>query len=335
MSQDTLSEVLRSVRLRGAVFYHVEGDSSWVAEAPPAAAIGDTIMPGTQHVMEYHVVTHGSCWGALAGEPPVRMEAGDVVLFPHGDAHVISSAPGMRASVEIRDYAMPRPAQMPFHMRRSGESVEVSQLALGGTDCDTRLVCGFFGCDARPFNPLLGSLPRLLHIRRRGGGDEDWISQFIRFAVAESVNKRPGGEALLERLSETMFVELVRRYIDDMPEGQEGWLAGLRDRYVGRALALLHAAPAEAWSIDALADKVGVSRSVLHERFAQFTGHAPMQYLAHWRMQLAANLLRQSGSSIAAIALEVGYQSEAAFSRAFRRTVGAPPAAWRRQQAGT
>lgn len=333
MSQDTLSEVLRSVRLRGAVFYHVEGDSSWVAEAPPAAAIGDTIMPGTQQVMEYHVVIHGSCWGALAGEPPVRMNAGDVVLFPHGDAHVISSAPGMRAPADPGGYAIPRPAQMPFYMRRSGQAVELSQLAPGGAEANTRLVCGFFGCDVRPFNPLLASLPRLLHIRRREGRDEDWIGQFIRFAVAESVNKRPGGEALLERLSETMFVELVRRYLDEMPAGQEGWLAGLRDHHVGRALALLHASPADAWTIDKLADRVGLSRSALYERFAQFTGHAPMQYLANWRMQLAANLLRQSGSSIAAIALDVGYQSEAAFSRAFRRAVGAPPAAWRRQQA--
>jgi AraC-like DNA-binding protein len=333
MSQDTLSEVLRSVRLRGAVFYHVEGASSWVAEAPPAAAIGESIMPGTQHVMEYHVVTHGSCWGALVGEQPVRMNAGDVVVFPHGDAHVISSAPGMRAPANVEDYAMPRPAQMPFYMRRRGEAVELSQLAPGGTDASARLVCGFFGCDARPFNPLLASLPRLLHIRSREGGDEDWIGQFIRFAMVESVNKRPGGEALLERLSETMFVELLRRYLDEMPAGQDGWLAGLRDHHVGRALALLHASPADAWTIDQLADRVGLSRSALHERFAQFTGHAPMQYLANWRMQLAANLLRQSGSTIAAIALDVGYQSEAAFSRAFRRAVGAPPAAWRRQQA--
>lgn len=332
MSQDTLSEVLRSVRLRGAVFYHVEGDSSWVAEAPPAAAIGDTIMPGTEHVMTYHVVTQGSCWSAVVGEQPVRVNAGDVVVFPHGDAHVMSSAPGMRAPADVRGYALPRPAQMPFFMRRRGEAVELSQLARGGPDCSATLVCGFFGCDARPFNPLLASLPRLLLIRRKDGGAEDWIGQFIRFAVAESLNKRPGGEALLERLSETMFVELVRRYLDEMPEGQEGWLGGLRDRYVGRALAFLHASPAEPWTIDRLADQVGLSRSALHERFAQFTGHAPMQYLANWRMQIAANVLRQSSSSIAAVALEVGYHSEAAFSRAFRRATGAPPASWRREQ---
>ena len=221
---------------------------------------------------------------------------------------------------------------MPIFMRRSGQAVELAQLTPGHDAGSTRLVCGFFGCDARPFNPLLASLPRLLHIRRRDDRDEDWIGQFIRFAVMESVNKRPGGEALLERLSETMFVELMRRYIDEMPEDQQGWLAGLRDRHVGRALALLHAAPADAWTIDKLADRVGLSRSALHERFAQFTGHAPMTYLANWRMQLAANLLRQSASSIASIALEVGYQSEAAFSRAFRRSVGAPPASWRRQQ---
>lgn len=333
MGQDTLSEVLRSVRLRGAVFYHVEGEPPWVAEAPPAADIASAIMPGAGHVMEYHVVTRGSCWSALVGEPPVRLEAGDVVVFPRGDPHVMSSAPGMRAKVDVEMYFQPRPDRMPFYLRQRGESVFPSGPEYRGDGTGTTLLCGFFGCDAWPFNPLLASLPRLLHVREADAAGRGWIAQFIHLALSESAGRQPGGEVLLERLSETMFVELVRHYIARLPEGHSGWLAGLRDRHVGRALAVLHERPAESWTMDRLADRVGLSRSALHERFARFTGHAPMQYLALWRMQLASTLLRQSSASIASIALEVGYESEAAFSRAFRRAAGEPPSAWRRRAA--
>lgn len=333
MSQDTLSQVLRSIRLRGAVFYHVEGNARWVSEAPPAAEIAELIMPGVEHMMAYHVVTHGSCWATVVGETPVPLQEGDVVVFPRGDPHVVSSEPGMRGTVDLHPYGLPRPEQLPFFASRQGESLSLSRLDRDSEQHSATLVCGFFGCDAHPFNPLLASLPHLLHVRARHDDNDDWINHFIRFALSESNLKRPGGEALLERLSETMFVELVRRYLDDLPEGQPNWLAGLHDRYVGRALALLHQRPGDAWTIDRLADCIGLSRSALHERFARFTGHAPMHYLTKWRMQVAAGLLRQSSAPIASIALEVGYESEAAFSRAFRRETCLPPATWRREQA--
>ncbi|PMR72196.1 AraC family transcriptional regulator [Halomonas heilongjiangensis] len=332
MSQDTLSQVLRSVRLRGAVFYHVEGSTRWVSESPPAAEVAALIMPGVEHVMAYHVLTHGECWAAVIGDSPVALREGDVVIFPRGDPHVMSSEPGMRGTVDLTPYGLPRPEQLPFFASRQGESLSMSRLDRESERHAATLVCGFFGCDANPFNPLLASLPHLLHVPARAGADDDWIAHFIRFALSESTDKRPGGEALLERLSEAMFVELMRRYLEAMPEEQSNWFAGLRDRHVGRALALLHQRPGEAWTIDKLADYVGLSRSALHERFARFTGHAPMHYLAKWRMQVAAGLLRQSSASVASIALEVGYESEAAFSRAFRRETGLPPATWRREQ---
>ncbi|PRY71774.1 AraC family transcriptional regulator [Halomonas ventosae] len=333
MSQDTLSQVLRSIRLRGAVFYHVEGNDRWVSESPPARAIAALIMPGIEHVMAYHVLTQGSCWTMVVGQAPVQLQAGDVVMFPHGDRHVISSEPGLRGVVDMRPYGLPHPEQLPFFASQRGAALSMSRLDPASDRHGATLVCGFFGCDAHPFNPLLASLPQLLHVPAGQADDDDWIAHFIRFALSESTLKRPGGEALLERLSETMFVALVRRYLDDLPEGPPTWLAGLNDRHVGRALSLLHARPAEAWTIDRLADHVGLSRSSLHERFARFTGHAPMHYLAKWRMQVAAGLLRHSSAPIASIALEVGYESESAFSRAFRREVGQPPAAWRRQRA--
>ncbi|WP_416140811.1 cupin domain-containing protein [Halomonas sp. HK25] len=312
--------------------YHVEGGARWVSESPPAAEIAELIMPGVEHVMAYHVLTQGECWASVIGESPVALREGDVVIFPRGDPHVMSSEPGMRGTVDLTPYGLPRPEQLPFFASRQGESLSMSRL---DRECEwhgATLVCGFFGCDANPFNPLLASLPHLLHVRARAGGDDDWIAHFIRFALSESTDKRPGGEAVLERLSEAMFVELMRRYLEAMPEEQSNWFAGLRDRHVGRALALLHQRPGEAWTIDRLADRIGLSRSALHERFARFTGHAPMHYLARWRMQVAAGLLRQSSASVASVALEVGYESEAAFSRAFRRETGLPPATWRREQ---
>jgi AraC-like DNA-binding protein len=198
---------------------------------------------------------------------------------------------------------------------------------------DAVVVCGFLGCDLRPFNPLIAALPRILHLpASRAGG---WVAHAIDQAVLESNERRPGSDAVLERLSEMMFVDAARRYLENLPEDSVGWLAGLRDRHVGRALALMHERPQHQWSVDDLAHEVGLSRSALHERFVRYLGQAPMQYLASWRMQLGARLLRESSRIVADIALEVGYDSEAAFARAFKRLVSMPPAAWRRAQAGS
>ena len=194
----------------------------------------------------------------------------------------------------------------------------------------TSLVCGFIGCDLRPFNPLIETLPRLLHLPAGDGGAVS--RQFAELAAAESTNRGPGSDALLERMSEMMFVDAVRRHLDTLAEGSTGWLAGLRDRFVGRALALLHERPSAAWTIDEISKQVGLSRSSLIERFVALIGQPPMQYLAQWRMQIASRLLRDTQSSVASIALDVGYDSEAAFARAFKRLVGAPPATWRRVQ---
>jgi AraC-like DNA-binding protein len=328
MSHDILSDLLRSVRLRGVLFYSVSGSRNWAAEAPPARDIAAAVMPESEHVMEYHVVTRGSCWGAIVGETPVRLEAGDIVLFPHGDAHVMSSAPGMRARAEVPGYFQSKGEQLPFTLHCDG--VEGPRPVSAEDVCENMLVCGFLGCDVRPFNPLVATLPRLLHLRSTE--NHAWTAQFMRQAVAESQNKRPGGEAMLERMSEMMFVDAVRRYIETLPEESRGWLAGLRDRFVGRALALMHDAPASEWTVDELGRRVGLSRSALHERFAEMIGQPPMQYLTNWRMQVAAALLRDTNATVASVAQEVGYDSEAAFARAFKRLVGTPPAAWRRQK---
>lgn len=328
MSRDTLSDLLRAVRLRGAVFYYVSNWEDWAAEAPPAREIAAAVMPGAEHVMEFHMVAKGSGWAAISGLTPVRLESGDIVMFPHGDAHVMSSAPGMEPERIEADWVFatrhePKPIPIAFHhgVREPGSGAPVA-------DAHTILVCGFLGCDLRPFNPLVAALPRLLHLpAARAGG---WVARVIDQAACESTQRRPGADAVLERLAEMMFVDTARRYLDSLPEDATGWLAGLRDRYVGRALALLHEYPERAWTIDELGRQVGLSRSALHERFMQFLAQPPMHYLANWRIQVGSRLLRETNRNVASIALDVGYESEAAFSRAFKRLVGLPPATWRR-----
>lgn len=327
MKSDTLSDVLRSVRLRGAVFYYMSYGSEWAAEAPAAREIAAAVMPGVEHVMEYHVMTKGSGWAAIVGETPVRLAPGDIVMFPHGDPHVMSSAPGLRPTRFGADWVFatrndPKPIPIAYH---GAERYTVGEPMPGAL---TNVVCGFLGCDLRPFNPLIATLPRLLHLP--AGADGAWVAQVMQQAVNASQLRRPGSEAVLERMSEMMFADAVRRYVESLPESSTGWLAGLRDRHVGRALALLHGDPARAWSIEALAEAVALSRSALHDRFVRLIGQPPMQYLAQWRMQVASELLRHSHAPVASIALDVGYESEAAFARAFKRSAGMPPAAWRR-----
>lgn len=333
MSQDPLSDLLRSVRVRGAVFYYVSCRDQWSAEAPPAAEIAEAVMPGCEHVMEYHMIAKGNGWAAVSSEPPAKLSAGDIVMFPQGDRHVMSSAPGVEPLRMTADWVFstrsdPKPMPISFHhgVIEPGAPMPVD-------DADMIAVCGFLGCDLKPFNPLVSALPRLLHLpASRAGG---WVERVIDQAVIESNSKRPGGDAVLERLAEMMFVDAARRYIDTLPEDATGWLAGLRDRYVGKALELMHERPDHDWSVDDLAREVGLSRSALHDRFVKFLGHPPMHYLANWRIQLGAKLLRESNRTVATIALDVGYDSEAAFSRAFKRMVGMPPAAWRRKQSGS
>jgi len=227
----------------------------------------------------------------------------------------------------VPSYFQYKTKQLPFTLHYDG--VEGPRPSSSDDGDEARLVCGFLGCDVRPFNPLIATLPRLLHLKT--SEYHSWTAEFMRQAVAESQNKRPGGEAMLERMSEMMFVDAVRRYIELLPEESRGWLAGLRDRFVGRALALMHDAPATQWTVDELGRRVGLSRSALHERFAEMIGQPPMQYLTNWRMQVAATLLRDTNATVASVAQDVGYDSEAAFARAFKRLAGKPPGAWRRQ----
>jgi AraC-like DNA-binding protein len=268
------------------------------------------------------------------------LEEGDVIVFPQGDAHVMSSAPGLRGDQQPNDiFFTPRPPQLPFALdfqpppNGGGAPVATAHLEGGGRDRAT-VICGFLGLDARPFNPLLAALPRALRIPGSALGRDSWLSTFFSAVVTESNQKRPGGEAVLERMSEMLFVEVLRRYVEELPAEHTGWLAGMRDQSVGRALSLLHEKPGHAWTLELLGEEAGLSRSSLHERFVHFIGQPPMQYLTQWRMQVASGRLRDTNAKVVDVALDVGYESEAAFSRAFKRVVGLSPGEWRRKKRG-
>ena len=315
---DALSETLRVVRLVGAIFINAKFTAPWCYQSPSADAAAPLLEPGAERVVIFHLITEGECHVEIGDEPPVRLTAGDVVVFPQGHAHRMCSQPGIPPAKGARlDQVLSRRPR---------------QLIYGGGGAATRLVCGYLACDRRLADMLLAGLPALLRVNVRGSNAGVWLEASVRYALAEARSPRPGGAGVLSKLAEVLFIEVLRLYVNQQSEGRTGWLAGVGDRIVGAALNQLHARPAHAWSLDELAGEAHTSRSVLAERFQHLVGSSPMQYLTQWRMLLAANLLTRSNASLARIAEDVGYQTDTAFSRAFRREFGSPPAAWRRSQ---
>ena len=323
---DALSDVLRVVQLTGAVYLDGVFSTPWCVNVPADSALCSAYLPPAERVVSFHLVTEGRCWAMLPNEADsaVQVDAGDVIVVPQGEAHMIGSGTDVRAELIaplLADQVQARPG-------------EVMTLAYGGGGPVTRMVCGFLTAQDVWKNPLLAALPRLFTVSVRGSTGS-WLESSLRFAAEETASVHAGRATVLAKLSELLFVEAVRRYVDTMPDDRKGWLAGLRDRLVARALALMHARPAHAWTVEDLARQVGMSRSALAQRFTDLLGVPPMQYLAQWRLQLAALQLRAADRSLAQIAEEVGYDSEAAFNRAFKREFGVPPGTWRRSAAAS
>jgi AraC-like DNA-binding protein len=322
VGKDPLSEVLRTVKLTGALFFLVDATSPWGVEVPHAGIFGPIILPRAQHVVSYHIVLHGSGYASVPGLPPTRFAGGDIVVFPHQDPYALISRPGdppeFTTDATLQFFREMAAGRLPFVVTEGGGGPERAQF-----------VCGFLGCDARPFNPLLETLPRLLHVKRPVGDQNDLLDRLIDLTLAEAQTSRAGGECIRLRLSELIFVEVARRHLAALGANQTGWLSGLRDPAVGHALALLHERPAYAWTLQELARQTGISRSVLADRFTHLVGYPPIQYLTRWRIQLAARMLSDGAKKVAAVGQEVGYASEAAFSRTFKRIAGVSPAGWR------
>jgi AraC-like DNA-binding protein len=331
---DVLSDVLRVVRLSGAVFFTADFSSPWGLESPTPLALASTLMPGAECLVLFHILVDGECEVACQGLPVTTMESGDVVVFPRGDWHTMRSS-GATTTTPLMSIFVP------------GQHDEPPLLSYGGGGLSSRFVCGYLNYDQR-FSPLVEALPTILAVRARDDystievvdaagrrnmavppGSGTWLGTTLKFTISEARAARPGNAAMLGRLTELMFVEIIREYMHRLPASQGGWLAGLNDASVGKALRLLHTNPVRDWTVDDLAREVAMSRSVLAHRFTELVGETPMRYLANWRMQLAKQLMREGTRNIQEVAERVGYESEAAFNRAFKRATGSPPAAWR------
>ena len=316
---DALSDVLRVIRLTGAVFLSAEFTAPWSVLAGSASGDCAAYMPNAKHLVYYHLVAQGSCLVRLPGVAPVRLEAGDLVLFPSGDAHVVASAPDLDP--------------VPIASLLKASEPGMHRVVHGGGGETTRVVCGFLACDTRLFEPLLLALPHILKFSAQTGPASSWIETSLRYTVEAAVTPRTGWAIVVAKLAELLFVEALRRYILTLPPDEKGWLSGLRDPYVARALSVMHARPAHPWTVEELGREVALSRSALAARFAQVLGQSPMSYLSTWRMYLAAHMLGTSGQTIAAITEQIGYDSETSFYRAFKRAFGMPPASFRQERA--
>ena len=315
---DALSEVLKVLRLETGIFLQANFTAPWCIDSAPGDEDVRSILPNAEHVAIYHLLVEGRCRARLPdGSLSVELGPGDLLLLPMGDQHLLGSDVQL---APVRAELLVEP----------GEDGGPARINYGGGGERTRFLCGYLACDKRLCQPLLGALPRLVRIPVGDGPATRWLMSSFELGAAESGASRPGGETLVARLSELLFVDAVRRYVDTLPAGQGGWFAGLRDPGVGRALSLMHARPGHAWTVDELARESAQSRSALTERFGRLLGEPPMQYLTRWRMSLAAQALRSGREPVARIAERLGYESEAAFNRAFKREFGSPPAAWRR-----
>jgi AraC-like DNA-binding protein len=317
---DALSDVLKSLRLEGAFYLDAEFSAPWCIRGECSVASVRQRLAGAEHVVFFHFLTDGVCKVRLAdGGEVLDVAAGDLILVTRDDRHLMGSDVRLQPAEGDALLDPDAPADDRF-----------VRLRHGGGGAVTRFVCGYLACSRSVCRPLLEALPRLVRIPIGDPAASALLRELLRVGVRESSDSRPGADSMLAKLSELMFVEALRRYVEQLPPRGRGWLAGVRDAHVGRALALLHGEPGRAWTVDELAREAALSRSALAERFVSLVGEPPIQYLMRWRLALAAQMLRTGEEPIARVAQRSGYDSEAAFNRAFKREFGAPPAAWRK-----
>lgn len=315
---DPFSDLLRSVRLSGGVFVDAHFTAPWCITANVTAEDCKPFLPTPTQVISYHFVIEGKLLLSIDDEPPIEVRAGEIVLLPRNDSHILASAPGL-IPVNAADLILPAPEG------------ELARISYGGGGEASHLVCGFLGSQDA-YNPLIASLPSALTLDVREGTSRDWIEASVRFAARELAAGKLASSSVMSRLSELLLVEAVRQYSSTLADGEVGWLRGLKDPHVGRALALIHQNICEPWSTEALAREVALSRSAFVDRFSTLVGVPPIRYLTAWRLQTAKLQLRESSKSVSQLAYSVGYMSEEAFSRAFKREFGLSPSRWRDQK---
>ena len=318
---DALSEMLRAITLDSAVYFNAEFTEPWCVTSPEGCALSPAMSSDAAHVIIYHLLCEGTAYVVVDGKR-VELGAGDLIAFPHGDEHLLGS--GRSVAPVLASAVLPEVLERGLELLRMGGGGRVA-----------RFICGFLVADRQLSQAFLGGLPRLIRVNIRTDPSGQWLENSLRFAVSEAADRKTGAHAMVTKLSEVVFAETLRRFVNQLPEGQTGWLAGARDGEVGKALTLLHLRPAHPWTVAELAREAGVSRTVLAERFRHFLGEAPMAYLTQWRLRLGARALVTTNRGVAQIAIEVGYESESAFNRAFKRAYGLPPARYRRDKSAS
>ena len=315
---DPLSEALRSVRLSGAIFLDAELSAPWGFASPPASASAHLVAPSAEHLILFHLLVEGEATARIPGQGSVALEAGDIAVLPGGDAHELWNG----RITELTDSSALLPKIL--------EGAVVSERGGGGGRI-TKFICGYIGCERQAKRLFLAGLPPLFKVNIRRDASGGWIESTIRH-LAEREPASAGRSALLAKLAEALFIETLRRYMAELPRQRTGWLAAARDSAVGRALGAIHREPARAWTVASLAQQAGVSRTVFAERFTRLLGEAPLTYVSRCRMQLGARLLETTDDTVLQVALNAGYESEAAFNRAFKREFDLPPARYRSQR---
>jgi AraC-like DNA-binding protein len=316
---DVLSEVLKVVRLEGALFFNGEFSAPWCLSSARSADAARYLSPSAGHLIIFHFLTEGRAYARLPEGRREELTAGDIIVFPHGDAHFLGNGSPEKPVDSFQTFAK--------HLK---EGLKLARFGGGGEI--TRFVCGFLACEPRLSEVLLAGLPKILKVHVGNEPSGQWLANSIRFSAGEANGSNAGSGLVLAKLSEVLFVETLRCYINALPPNETGWLAGARDPIIGQALAFLHKEPARAWTISDLARRVGLSRTRLAERFRHFLGESPMAYLAQWRLKLGAEILQSTEDSVAEVAAAVGYGSEPAFNRAFKREFDCPPAQFRRRR---
>jgi AraC-like DNA-binding protein len=317
---EVIPQVLELVRLSGAIFFRSEFHSPWSYTSPPTLELAGVLPPGTGSLVMFHIVAEGRGWVALDGGARHEISTGDVIVMPYGDAHSFGSCE-VAESVPITTLLPPTPWR------------EFPHLHHGGDGEATLMVCGYLRGDAVLFDPVLRALPPLFVVRPPDGPAAAWVAASVEYALMAS--EAPAREVSWthRRLPELLFTEVLRLYLGLSHDAElTGWLDALRDPVVGPALSVLHADPAHDWTVAELATNVATSKTVLVERFHQLLGRPPIRYLTEWRIGLASGMLRTTGLGVGEIASRVGYTSEEAFSRAFKRALGQAPAHWRADQ---
>jgi AraC-like DNA-binding protein len=321
---DVLSDVLDTIHIKGAVYFEVEAGQPWVLVNPPMNVIGSFMLPDVEHVIPFHIMLEGDGWAKSDNEviAPLRLESGDVVMFPMGSSHVMTSNinnwHGTAADASF--YQQTAAKKHPFTVVKIGEEGERS-----------KLVCGYIGFNAKPLNPLLKTLPEILVVKEHMSND-GLMKQLLISTLDEMSKSSEGAKNIVTKLSELIFTQALRQHMENSHEAHNhSWLTAMRDELVGKALILIHQAPFNKWTLESLAKECGMSRSSLAERFNQFVGQPPMQYINRWRMQIATKLL-SDGMSIVQVAEHIGYSSDAAFQKAFKRYIGVAPGEWRASQ---